>query len=298
MQISIGNAPCSWGVEFADDPRNPHWAKVLDETKEAGYAGVELGPVGFMPEDAEILGPALATRRLALIGGVVFQPFHDAAMWDQVQDCAVRTCRVLQAHRANQLVLIDSISPRRAPTAGRSQEAERLTGHDLTAFTDRLQTIAKMATEEFGLTASIHAHAAGYVEFEDELERILDRIDSSILGVCLDTGHSIYAGFDPVAFYRRHAKRVAYLHLKDTDPVVKSHVVEKRIGFYDACAMGLFCNIGRGAVDFVALRKVMESNAFSGWATVEQDCDLAGSTMPLEDARTNLDFLKTVGLAR
>jgi inosose dehydratase len=74
MQISIGNAPCSWGVEFADDPRNPHWAKVLDETKEAGYAGVELGPVGFMPEDAEILGPALATRRLALIGGVVFNP--------------------------------------------------------------------------------------------------------------------------------------------------------------------------------------------------------------------------------
>lgn len=57
MQISIGNAPCSWGVEFADDPRNPHWAKVLNETKEAGYAGVELGPVGFMPEDAEILGP-------------------------------------------------------------------------------------------------------------------------------------------------------------------------------------------------------------------------------------------------
>ena len=77
MQISIGNAPCSWGVEFADDPRNPHWAKVLDETKEAGYAGVELGPVGFMPEDPEILGPALTTRRLALIGGVEAEKLAD-----------------------------------------------------------------------------------------------------------------------------------------------------------------------------------------------------------------------------
>ena len=298
MQISIGNAPCSWGVEFADDPRNPYWAKVLDETQQAGYAGIELGPVGFMPEDPGVLGPALTARRLTLIGGVVFQPFHDPAMWDEVQDSAVRTCRVLQAHRASQLVLIDSISPRRAPTAGRGEEAERLTGRDLTAFTDRLRTIAKMATEEFGLTASIHAHAAGYVEFEDELEGILDRIDSSILGVCLDTGHSIYAGFDPVAFYGRHAERVRYLHFKDIDPAVKSHVVEKRIGFYNACALGLFCNLGKGAVDFAALRKVMASNAFSGWATVEQDCDLAGSTSPLQDAKTNLGFLKTVGLAR
>jgi inosose dehydratase len=297
MQISIGNAPCSWGVEFADDPRNPHWTKVLDETREAGYDGIELGPVGFMPEDPEILGSALAARRLVLIGGVVFSPFHDPAMWDEVQDCAVRTCRVLKAHGASQIVLIDSISPRRAPTAGRSEEAERLTGRDLTAFSDRLRTIAKMATEEFGLATSIHAHAAGYVEFEDELERILDHIDSSILGVCLDTGHSIYAGFDPVAFYRRHAERVSYLHLKDIDPVVKNRVVEKRVGFYDACAQGLFCNLGRGTVDFAALQQAMQAKAFSGWATVEQDCDPAGSTSPFANAKTNLDFLKTIGLA-
>src|SRR5215469_5226949 len=92
MQISIGNAPCSWGVEFADDPRNPHWAKVLNEAKEAGYVGIELGPVGFMPEDPGILGPALKARCLTLIGGVVFRPFHDPAKWDELQDYALRTC--------------------------------------------------------------------------------------------------------------------------------------------------------------------------------------------------------------
>jgi sugar phosphate isomerase/epimerase len=46
--IKIGNAPCSWGVEFADDPRNPSWRKVLQENAEAGFTGIELGPVGFM----------------------------------------------------------------------------------------------------------------------------------------------------------------------------------------------------------------------------------------------------------
>lgn len=74
MSIQIGNAPCSWAVEFADDPRYPLWETVLDECVIAGYNGIELGTVGFMPEDPFILGDALAKRDLALIGGVVFQP--------------------------------------------------------------------------------------------------------------------------------------------------------------------------------------------------------------------------------
>ncbi|MDP5360558.1 MAG: myo-inositol catabolism protein, partial [Paracoccaceae bacterium] len=72
MTIRIGNAPCSWGVEFANDPRNPGWRDVLRENAEAGYKGIELGPVGFMPEDPAILADALAEFDLELIGGVVF----------------------------------------------------------------------------------------------------------------------------------------------------------------------------------------------------------------------------------
>ena len=68
MTIKIGNAPCSWGVEFADDPRNPSWTRVLDECKAAGYGGIELGPIGFMPEDPAALGDALRQRELELIG--------------------------------------------------------------------------------------------------------------------------------------------------------------------------------------------------------------------------------------
>ena len=121
MTIQIGNAPCSWGVEFAEDPRNPAWRSVLQECAEAGYTGIELGPVGFMPEDPVALGEALDEFRLDLIGGVVFRPFHDPAKWEsEVLDGTLRTCKALQAHGAMHLVLIDSISPRRAPTAGRT----------------------------------------------------------------------------------------------------------------------------------------------------------------------------------
>ena len=295
MAISIGNAPCSWGVEFANDPRNPAWRKVLKDCADAGYRGIELGPIGFMPEDPAILADALAEHALTLIGGVVFRPFHDPAAWDEVMDAATRTCRALTAHGARELVLIDSISPRRAPTAGRAAEAEQMGAAEWAAFRDRIATVAKMGTEEYGLRVSIHAHAAGFIDFEPELERLLNEVDEATLKICFDTGHHSYAGFDPVAFMRRHVGRIAYMHFKDIDPQVKARAIANRTGFYDACSQGIFCNLGKGDVDFPAVRQVLLDTGFEGWCTVEQDCDPAGGTSPIDDARANRAYLSSIG---
>ena len=222
MTIRIGNAPCSWGIEFASDPSYPAWETVLDECAGAGYRGIELGPIGFMPEDPAVLAPALAARDLQIIGGVVFRPFHDPSKWDEVMDASVRTCKALVAHGAEHLVLIDSISPRRAPTAGRAAEAVQMDAAEWQAFRDRIATVARMGAEEYGLTPAIHAHAAGFMDFEPELERLLGEVDADILKICFDTGHHSYAGFDPVAFMDRHMGRISYMHFKDIDPVVKA----------------------------------------------------------------------------
>ena len=295
MAISIGNAPCSWGVEFANDPRNPAWRKVLKDCADAGYRGIELGPIGFMPEDPAILADALAEHALTLIGGVVFRPFHDPAAWDEVMDAATRTCRALTAHGARELVLIDSISPRRAPTAGRAAEAEQMGAAEWAAFRDRIATVAKMGTEEYGLRVSIHAHAAGFIDFEPELERLLNEVDEATLKICFDTGHHSYAGFDPVAFMRRHVGRIAYMHFKDIDPQVKARAIANRTGFYDACGQGIFCNLGKGDVDFPAVRQVLLDAGYEGWCTVEQDCDPTLDVSPIDDARANRDYLQSIG---
>jgi inosose dehydratase len=295
MTIRLGNAPCSWGVEFADDPRNPTWQQVLADCATAGYRGIELGPVGFMPEDPAVLGPALAHHGLELIGGVVFRPFHDPAKWDEVMDGAVRTCRALVAHGARHLVLIDSISPRRAPTAGRAAEAEQMDAAEWAAFRDRIAAVARMGTEDYGLTVGIHAHAAGFIDFEPELERLLDETDDNILKICFDTGHHSYAGYDPVAFMRRHVGRISYMHFKDIDPKVKAEAITRRTGFYDACGQGIFCNLGQGDVDFPAVRQVLLDAGFNGWCTVEQDCDPTLPGTPLDDARANREYLESIG---
>jgi inosose dehydratase len=295
MSIQIGNAPCSWGVEFAGDPRNPPWRQVLKDCADAGYRGIELGPIGFMPEDPAVLGEALAEHGLTLIGGVVFRPFHDPAAWPEVVDAAERTCKALVSHGARHLVLIDSISPRRAPTAGRATEAEQMDAAEWAAFRDRIVTVARIGSEVYGLTVSIHAHAAGFIDFEPELERLLDEVDPDILKICFDTGHHSYAGFDPVAFMKRHIDRIAYMHFKDIDPVVKARAIANRTGFYDACGQGIFCNLGKGDVDFPAVRQVLLDAGFGGWCTVEQDCDPTLDVSPVDDAAANRAYLSSIG---
>lgn len=295
MSFKVGNAPCSWGVEFADDPRNPDWRQVLRECAEAGYEGIELGPVGYLPEDPAAQAEALGEHGLSLIGGVVFRAFHDPAQWDDVLDGARRTCQALAAHGARHLVLIDSISERRAGTAGRPAEAEQLSPEDWRGFVQRFETIARLGTEEHGLTVSLHPHAGGFMDFEAEVERILQEIDGDLLKLCVDTGHCVYAGFDPIAFMRRHAARVAYVHFKTTDAAVRERVIAERVGFYEACAQGLFCRLGDGEIDFTAVRSLLIDIGYDGWCTVEQDCDPEGPTSPIADAAANRQFLRSVG---
>lgn len=293
--IKIGNAPCSWGVEFANDARNPDWRQVLKENAKAGFTGIELGPVGYMPEEPAILAEALSEFDQELIGGVIFRAFHDPDAWDDVLDGSIRTCKALAAHGATRLVIIDSISPRRAPTAGRAAEAEQMDTAEWEVFRNRIATIAKMGAEEYGLSVGIHAHAAGFIDFEPELERLLDEVDDKILGICFDTGHHSYAGFDPVTFMKKHISRINYMHFKDINPQVKANVITNRTGFYEACGEGIFCNLGDGDVDFPAVRQLLLDTGFNGWCTVEQDCDPSGNTSPVDDAKLNRAYLQSIG---
>jgi len=297
MSIKIGNAPCSWGVEFADDARNPSWQSVLSDCAKAGYKGIELGPVGFMPEDPEVLGPALAEHGLELIGGVVFRPFHDPDAWNDVLDGAHRTCQALKAHGAEHFVLIDSIAKDRAPTAGRPAEAVQMDSAQWNAYVDRIRTVAKIGRDEYGLIPEIHPHAGGFMDFETEVERLLSEVDGDLLKICIDTGHCTYAGFDPIAFIERHRERITYVHFKNTDAAVKAAAIKNRTGFYEACGQGIFCNLSEGEVDFPAVRDLLVKTEFSGWCTIEQDCDPTLDPDPLRDATVNREYLQSIGFS-
>lgn len=298
MALKIGNAPCSWGVEFPDHPSNPPWRRLLDETQQTGYTGTELGPVGYLPEDPARIADDLAERGLELTAGVLYQPLHDKSSWKVALDALHRTCRMLAGLKARHLVVIDAVSPSRSRWAGSPASAPRLEARELAGIHGRLRQVAAIAGDEYGLLPSLHAHAGGCIEFEDELEAALDAVDERLLGVCLDTGHSLYAGFDPVDCLRRHAKRIRYIHLKDLDQSTLDRCVKERIGFYEACNRGIFCRLGDGAVDFKALREAIEEVGYRDWMTVEQDRGPSSLSSAADDAAANLAYLRSVGMAR
>jgi inosose dehydratase len=296
VALRVANAPVSWAVFTADAASNPPWQRVLDEIAGAGYRFVELGPLGFMPPDSAVLAPALATRGLAVPGTFLYEDLHWPEAHDAILDRARATCRLLRELDAANLVVIDAMSAERAATAGRSAAAARLGQAEWTQLVDLVNDVARVAAE-LGLKAVFHPHVGTYVEFADEIDRLLAETDPATLGLCLDTGHAAYAGVDPVALARTYARRLSYLHLKDVDGAVLERVRSEELDFESALAAGIFCPLGRGVVDFPGLRVALEELGYSGYATVEQDVDPAAPSDPAAGAAASLSYLESVGLA-
>jgi inosose dehydratase len=295
MGLRVANGPVSWGVDLPNKPGAPPWEEVFSEISEAGYEWCELGPVGYLPDDDERVRAELDARSLHVAGSYVFEPIHDANCHDDIAAVTHRTSSRIAALGGGYLVVIDMVSDERGATAGRSADAPRLTGGDYQALLTGLRQIAGIAVEH-GLTPVLHPHAGSYIEFEDEIERVLDDTADDGLQLCIDTGHLMYAGVEPVRFLAEHRDRTPYLHFKDINPVVHQKVVSDGIAFFDAIPLGVFCPVGQGVVDFGALAGEL-AKGFDGPGTIEQDRDFRSTTTALEDAKASLDYLRGLGLA-
>ncbi len=292
--IRLAASPVSWGIDFADHPDNPPWSQVLDEIAASGCTWTELGPIGYLPEAPQEVRRALAERSLRVAGSWLVQPLSDPEAGVGLLKEANRTCEVIAAAGGSFLIVIDSVREERNRTAGRGDEARRLSDDEWQAFAERIAQIVDVARGH-SLRPVFHPHTATCVEFPDEIERLLAEFCADELNLCLDTGHAAFSGTDPIALYERIAPRVRYLHLKDVDGVVLERVKSQRMGFWEAIKLGVFCPLGRGVVDFGALRNRLDSASFDGWATVEQDRDPAGEATALTDLRTSVKFLDSLG---
>jgi len=287
MAVRLATGPVSWGVDFADAPDNPPWHEVLDEIAECDVDALELGPIGYLPTDPEILGGELASRGLTAVGSFVFDDFHDPAQRERVLVATEQAARVIATAGGSVIVLIDRPSAARVLTSGRSSEAPRLDDAARQAFHAALGAAAAIG-ERHGLRAAVHPHAGSYLEFEDELERLVDETD---LGLCLDTGHLVFAGADPVALIERHAERLVHLHLKDVAAAVLADVVAQRLDFWVAIDRGVFCPLGEGAVDVAGVLGALDRAGYEGFATLEQD-RVPGRGSPVDDVNAGVRVVR------
>ncbi len=295
MHLTIGSAPDSWGVWFADDARQTPWHRCLDEIAEAGYEWTELGPFGYLPTDPKTLKQELDKRGLKVSGSFVEGdlPNPDTG-WARIEKQLRGLGPILNQFDAKYLVLIQDCYTNLF--TGEQFAPARLDEAAFARLVDTTTRIARIAKDDYGLTLIFHPHAQTYVEHEDQIEKFLAATDPALVSIVLDTGHHSYCGGDPITFMRKHHARIPYLHLKSVDPVLRARVTAENIPFALAVGQGMFVEPSRGAVDFLAFRDVLRDIDYTGFGIVEQDMFPAPFDKPLPIAKRTRAYLREIGL--
>ena len=244
--------------------------EILDEIARIGYEGTQYRP-GF--PTGPVLRDALDRRGLRLAEVYVPLPATVDGPTSEALDVAMHLLELLHEANGDMLCLALDGSPDRDRQAGRATEtaAPALTGSGWAALADLIGAIADRA-QALGRPVSFHPHAGTLVETVAETERLLRSTDPSGLGLCLDVGHWIVGGGDPLAAIRDYGTRVTHVHLKDVDPAVLARLRAGELGgLGDAVRERLFTELGSGSLDLDGVVAALVATGFAGWLIVEQD---------------------------
>jgi inosose dehydratase len=294
MKIRIGTAPVSWGImEVEGWNGQAPYAKVLDEMAEAGYEGTELGPYDYLPSEPERLREELSSRGLRMVSAFVPLMLAEPERHEAAFQEAIKVAELLASVDARLIVLAGEMEQSRMLVAGRVNEERD--GMSKQHWDDTVEIVSRIARacSEFGVSTAFHHHAGTFVETPKEIARLCENTDPSLIGLCLDTGHYLYGGGDPVEAVKKYGSRIWHLHLKDVRLPVLDSVRREGLGFLEAVRRDIFCELGEGAVDFPSIKEGLASCDYDGWAIVEQDVDTdQPGVQPFESAVRSRRYLR------
>ena len=298
--IKIANAPCSWGVlEFDLEGKAAGYEQVLDEIRETGYQGTELGDWGFMPTIPSELSKELDKRSLALVGAFVPVFLKDRMRHSPGAETAVKTARLMAdaGYPDSFIVLADENGSikERTDNAGRVSPAMGLSKDEWKVFAEGANFVAREVKSKTGLRTVFHHHCAGYAETPEEIDSLMALTDPALVGLVLDMGHYMFGGGDPISALKKHKDRIWHIHFKDCHPEIAAKSRKEGWDYFKSVANGVFCELGKGAVNFREIVWELLAQKYSGWIVVEQDV-LPGMGNPKICAQRNRDYIKKLGL--
>ncbi|WP_404386132.1 TIM barrel protein [Knoellia locipacati] len=284
----IAGAPISWGVCEV-----PGWGfqlavdSVLREMREVGIVATEFGPDGFLPDEPVAKAEALEAAGLRAVGQFVPVVLHDPGH-DPLPEVE-SAMEALTVAGATTVVVAAATGVEGYDARPELDDAQWDT---LLANLD----LVTAAAEARGLTATLHPHVGTLVESGEETERVLA---GSRIGLCLDTGHLLIGGGDPVQIARAHPGRIGHVHLKDVRLDIAERVRAGSLTYTDGVSQGMYVPLGEGDVDIAAIVGSLENDGYAGWYVLEQDTILTGPPAetgvdPLADVRASIDFIHNV----
>jgi inosose dehydratase len=285
MTFAVGCSTITWR-------RQAPMEQMLREIAEAGYAG---SPAGYREGESPqaVLGQ-YAAFGLKPAPGYLGASYHDPAEHAAIRERAKAQADWSAALGVTELFVAESCFDARFAVAGHetANRADQLPPDGYEAMADSLNEVGRICRER-GVTACFHNHAGSYVETRDEFDRLLALTDPALLAIGLDTGHLAYGGGDVVDFTRTYAPRIKALHLKDVFPRVLAEAREKKWGYHEAQANGLWAELGEGSVDFRPFFEALRGAGFGGWAIVEIDQTTKAS--PRDSIVACRDYLRKIG---
>jgi len=305
MLWKIAGAPGAWGVEDSKNPNNPPYERVLSDASLAGYRGIELGPYGYLPQDINVLKKELEKHKLTIVAGTIYEDLLSEKNFETVIEKTKVTCELLsklpkpsqiegQRYETPYLVVIDAVNKIRDPFAGHPNEAVRLDNKNRERLIDHLRIVGEIA-KSYGVRAVVHPHAGGYIEFADEIDYVMENLNSEEIGLCLDTGHLFYSKMSPDGWIKKYSDRLDYVHFKDVHLETYEKVLASYTGFFEGCEKGVMCPIGSGTVKYKAIKEALIEIGYKGWITIEQERDPLLADGSLGDAKKSINFLNQHG---
>jgi inosose dehydratase len=300
-RVVLANAPVSYGafeITVEVDPNVPDPVTLLDWVSSAGYAGIDLGPVGYLGT-TETLAARLAQRELAPAGGYLELPFSEP---DELRGALPALDRLLDIFdSANgtpppRPTLADAGSPVRSRYPGRAA-IDPSVGLDPAGWSRFADGVARATSRcrERGYEPTFHHHTATYIEAQWEIERLLEVSD---VGLCLDTGHLLLGRGEPVRAIHDWAERINQVHLKDARMSRLEQIVTEAAPVEEIWRRQAFCALGDGDIDIEKVLDALVGIGYAGWLVVEQDVlpDPNNPRQPALDQRRNREFLRAHGL--
>ena len=263
----VAIAPILWNNDDLPDLAPPvPFERVLDEIAAAGYEGTELA--SNAPRDPSRLRDELRSRGLRLAGSFLAVDFFESLLESELERAGV-LARLLREVGAGVLVAGPAEHPQRMASAGGARQPATTEAH-YERIARGLERVAERCLQE-NVVLAFHNHAGTFIETAQELDELCRRSDPGLVRLCLDVGHLIIGGGDPVQAIQRYGQRIAYVHMKDVDPGVLEHMRAGQAGFIEGLRERVFCELGHGCLDLAGVVAALRQQAFEGWVVIEQD---------------------------
>jgi inosose dehydratase len=269
--VEVANAPCSYGAfeeTIGIDPLTPDGGEVLQEVSAAGYAGIDLGPVGYLGNPAG-LGARLDAHHLELAGGYLPMTFDDPPALGVEVGQLRDLLDVFDATERIQIAPKPTLAAASLPKARltRAEERPQRTHTEWQRFADGVSLAVELCRTR-GYEPAFHHHAGTWIETPAEIERLLSLTDVSL---CLDTGHLAVAAGDPQQAVRDWGERINHVHVKDAHLGAVDALVTAGDPVDELWRGDVFTPLGDGDLDCAAFFEAMRSIEYVGWIVVEQD---------------------------